>query len=470
MKALYRQGKAQKKSRNRNSEFYASCQFSYNIERATKVLPAAMSDKNQGSNFKKKEEERTTESSGAAGLEEAGSTTAESENKSSFSAHMESMSDFLARHLGIKENPPCVLEELTFKGIAKYLASDKVKNVITMAGAGISTSAGIPDFRSPGTGLYDNLASYDLPSPQAIFDIEFFKENPKPFFVLAKELYPGSFKPTLCHYFIKMLDDKGKLLRHYTQNIDTLERVAGLDPEKLIEAHGTFHTAHCLNCHLEFSQDWIKDEIFADKIPKCTLEGCDGVVKPDIVFFGESLPQRFATAVGQDFKKCDLLIVTGTSLMVQPFASLTSRVPAETPRLYINLEKGSTGTHPITVLFFGGGGFNFDGEDNYRDVFKGATCDEGCQELADLLGWGDELKAIVKREHARIDKENSRSSSNNAKSLSVSSSPPKSGSASASTTKASVKSPTAKVSSRSTTSETSGSSSLTTKGKTTKSP
>ncbi|RUS76074.1 hypothetical protein EGW08_016148 [Elysia chlorotica] len=417
--------------------------------------------------FKKeeeKEEEKNEEYSGNAGLAEGGSSPAKPQDTTSFSASMQSMSDFLARHLGIKENPPCVLEELTFEGIAKYLASDKVKNIITMAGAGISTSAGIPDFRSPGTGLYDNLASYDLPSPQAIFDIEFFKENPKPFFVLAKELYPGSFKPTLCHYFIKMLDDKGKLLRHYTQNIDTLERVAGLDPEKLIEAHGTFHTSHCLECHKEFAQDWIKDEIFADKIPKCTRAGCGGVVKPDIVFFGESLPQRFAAAVNEDFKKCDLLLVTGTSLMVQPFASLTSRVPAETPRLYINLEKGSSGAHPITVLFFGGGGFNFDGEDNYRDVFKGATCDEGCQELADLLGWGDELKAIVKKEHARIDQENSDLCSKSTKSASASSSPPKAEGTSG-------KSPAAKASGASSSavspgsSSSSSSSSLAAKGK-----
>lgn len=365
-----------------------------------------MNDKEQRKKSEKGQEENAS-GSGEGALPQDESSSMQSKEKSQLSAEMETMRDFLARHLGIKENPPCVLEELSFSGIAKYLASDKVKNVITMAGAGISTSAGIPDFRSPGTGLYDNLASYNLPSPQAIFDIEFFQENPKPFFVLAKELYPGSFKPTLCHYFIKMLDDKGKLLRHYTQNIDTLERVAGLDPEKLVEAHGTFYTSHCLKCQKEYPLDWMKDQIFADKIPKCTLDDCEGVVKPDIVFFGESLPQRFATAVSQDFKKCDLLIVTGTSLMVQPFASLTSRVPAETPRLYINLEKGSSNVNPLTVMFFGGGGFNFDGEDNYRDVFKGATCDAGCQELADLLGWGGELKEMVERGHAKIDQANS---------------------------------------------------------------
>lgn len=79
------------------------------------------------------------------------------------------------------------------------------------------TAAGIPDFRSPGSGLYDNLQKYELPNPQAIFEIGFFQRNPQPFFTLAKELYPGSFKPTVCHYFIRLLSEKGLLLRHYTQ-------------------------------------------------------------------------------------------------------------------------------------------------------------------------------------------------------------------------------------------------------------
>lgn len=78
-------------------------------------------------------------------------------------------------------------------------------------------AAGIPDFRSPGSGLYHNLQKYKLPNPQAIFEIGFFRQNPKPFFTLAKELYPGTFKPTTCHYFIKLLNQKGLLLRHYTQ-------------------------------------------------------------------------------------------------------------------------------------------------------------------------------------------------------------------------------------------------------------
>ena len=79
--------------------------------------------------------------------------------------------------------------------------------------------------RTPGTGLYDNLRQYRIPYPQAIFDIDYFERNPKPFYTLAKELYPsGKYRPNYVHYFIRMLHEKGLLLRLYTQNIDGLER------------------------------------------------------------------------------------------------------------------------------------------------------------------------------------------------------------------------------------------------------
>lgn len=78
--------------------------------------------------------------------------------------------------------------------------------------------------RSPGSGLYDNLQQYHLPYAEAIFEIDFFHHNPKPFFALAKELYPGNYQPNLTHYFVRLLHDKGQLLRMYTQNIDGLER------------------------------------------------------------------------------------------------------------------------------------------------------------------------------------------------------------------------------------------------------
>lgn len=88
----------------------------------------------------------------------------------------------------------------------------------------LSTQFSSFTFRTPGTGLYDNLQQYKIPEPTAIFDLDFFWYDPRPFFCLAKSLYPGNYQPNYVHYFVKLLHDKGLLLRMYTQNIDGLER------------------------------------------------------------------------------------------------------------------------------------------------------------------------------------------------------------------------------------------------------
>ncbi|KAI8831197.1 sirtuin 2 [Chytriomyces cf. hyalinus JEL632] len=314
------------------------------------------------------------------------------------------------------------------------LKTNKLRRIVVMTGAGISTSAGIPDFRSPSTGLYANLAKYNLPYPEAVFSINFFRKSPKPFFTLAKELYPGCFRPTVCHYFIRLLAEEGMLLRCYTQNIDTLERVAGIDESYLVEAHGSFASAKCVGkyrkpdpivstdvpslqdetttsdsdsdifleeadfkaCGKEYSQDWVKGHVFDDKIPEC--ERCQGIVKPNITFFGESLPKRFHAMTYSDFSQADALIVIGTSLQVQPFAGLINRVGAKVPRLLLNMELVGVDDESKTH------GFDFEGDRHYRrDALFLGTADTGCETLADLMGLGDKLKDLVKREHAKFD-------------------------------------------------------------------
>ncbi|XP_063301438.1 NAD-dependent protein deacetylase sirtuin-3, mitochondrial-like isoform X3 [Pelobates fuscus] len=239
------------------------------------------------------------------------------------------------------------------------------------------------DQRTPGSGLYDNLKKYNLPYPEAIFEIDYFTYNPRPFFALAKELYPGKYKPNIVHYFVKLLYDKGLLLRCYTQNIDGLERLAGIPPTKLVEAHGTFSSASCHLCYSPFPANEAKDCIMNGRSPRCKT--CYGVVKPDIVFFGEDLPKRFRKFT-KDFPRADLLIIMGTSLKIEPFAKIVDAVQPNVPRLLLNRDLvGPFKTkHPKST-----------------DVAAlGELCDL-TRRFVRSLHWQDEMKGILKSQKSK---------------------------------------------------------------------
>lgn len=214
------------------------------------------------------------------------------------------------------------------------------KKIIVLTGAGVSVSCGIPDFRSRG-GIYARLAVDfpDLPDPQAMFDIEYFRKDPRPFFKFAKEIYPGQFQPSLCHKFIALSDKEGKLLRNYTQNIDTLEQVAGI--QRIIQCHGSFATASCLICKYKVDCEAVRGDIFNQVVPRCPRCPADeplAIMKPEIVFFGENLPEQFHRAMKYDKDEVDLLIVIGSSLKVRPVALIPSSIPHEVPQILINRE------------------------------------------------------------------------------------------------------------------------------------
>mmetsp|Transcript_10154 Transcript_10154/g.37174 ORF Transcript_10154/g.37174 Transcript_10154/m.37174 type:complete len:215 (+) Transcript_10154:3-647(+) len=184
-----------------------------------------------------------------------------------------------------------LLPSFDLRGVASLLDGGSARNVIVLAGAGISVSAGIPDFRTPGTGLYDNLQKYDLPHPEAIFDIDFFRENPEPFYQLAKDMWPGNYHPTPTHFFLRLLHERGHLLRCFTQNIDSLEALAGLPKEKIVAAHGNFDSATCLTTKRKVPIEEVRAAIADGKRGWQALkEKHGGLVKPDIVFFGEVGP------------------------------------------------------------------------------------------------------------------------------------------------------------------------------------
>jgi len=290
------------------------------------------------------------------------------------------------------------LASFDLDGIARYIKEYECKRVVVMCGAGISTSAGIPDFRTPGTGLYDNLQRFNLPTPEAVFQLGFFRSNPAAFYELAKEMWPGNYDPTPTHYFLKLLHDKGILLRCYSQNIDSLECAAGLPSTKLVAAHGNFDEAHVIDSDPEVPVDInvLKAAIDrGDEGWQALREEKGNLVKPKIVFFGEDLPRRFAELCEADLRSCDLLIVLGTSLVVAPFCNLVSMATGAVPRLLIN--NTSTGTCDKLQNGFR---FDKDGSNNWRDVFHSGDCDGGCRALAAALGWSRDLERLVETKGA----------------------------------------------------------------------
>ncbi|KAG7093502.1 hypothetical protein E1B28_007177 [Marasmius oreades] len=242
----------------------------------------------------------------------------------------------------------------------------KSKRILILTGAGISVSCGIPDFRSR-NGLYASLGEYDLDDPQQMFDINYFRENPSVFYSFASQIYPSNFVPSPCHQFIKLVESHDKLLRNYTQNIDTLEVSVGV--QRVIQCHGSFATASCLLCRRRVPGKEIEVEILGRRVPLCKVCNAPGtppkktkkskkkakgewdsdeedesdgptyppgIMKPDIIFFGEKLSDEFDNSLEQDRNIVDLLIVIGTSLKVAPVADILSHLPHSVPQILIN--------------------------------------------------------------------------------------------------------------------------------------
>ncbi|KAJ8249118.1 hypothetical protein GJAV_G00231370 [Gymnothorax javanicus] len=160
--------------------------------------------------------------------------------------------------------------------------------------------------------------------------------------------------------------------------------VAGVSPSKLVEAHGTFSMATCTVCLREYPGEDLRPDIMSSKVPKCPT--CKGVIKPNIVFFGEQLPQNFFLYL-TDFPLADLLIIMGTSLEVEPFASLAGVVRGSVPRLLINRD---------AVGPFVGGALRQNDVAELGDVVGGVL------KLTDALGWTKELEAVMAADRRTI--------------------------------------------------------------------
>lgn len=196
---------------------------------------------------------------------------------------------------------------------------DQAKSIAVLTGAGISTNAGIPDFRGP-KGLYITR-KYDA---DKIFDIGFFYDNPKPFYEFAHDFIglEEKIEPTVSHRFLSALERTGKLKGVVTQNIDGLHHKAG--SKVIYEMHGSFWRNFCLDCSQEFTYEELKMLMRKTFVPQCR---CGGVIKPDIVFFGEDV-KYYAESVALA-RSVDLFMIIGSSCAVYPAAMLPTLVPGE---------------------------------------------------------------------------------------------------------------------------------------------
>lgn len=268
-----------------------------------------------------------------------------------------------------------------FHTIDDFVAKLKTaKKIIVLTGAGISTSLGIPDFRSS-EGFYSKLGDLGLNDPQDVFSLEVFTEDPSVFYNIAHMVLPPENLYSPLHSFIRMIQDKNKLLRNYTQNIDNLESYAGVQPEKMVQCHGSFATASCITCHWKIQGERIFPNIRSLQLPICpycynkrveffktkpdddSVDSDDeydrhsrsvaksfGVLKPDITFFGEALPSKFHRLIREDVLQCDLLICIGTSLKVAPVSEIVNMIPANVPQVLINKDPVKHAEFDLSLL------------------------------------------------------------------------------------------------------------------------
>ena len=192
---------------------------------------------------------------------------------------------------------------------------DKSYNIVVFTGAGISVPSGIPDFRSA-DGLYNQDSGLNI-KPEDIISNYFFNKHPDDFYKFYKEkmIYPNA-KFNEAHKFFAELENHNKNVTIVTQNIDGLHTSAG--STNVLEIHGAVSRNYCMKCRRFYS---LEDIMKIPNTPKCS---CGGIIKPDVVLYGENLDYNTITKSMYKISNADLLIVLGTSLLVHPANSLIS--------------------------------------------------------------------------------------------------------------------------------------------------
>ncbi len=194
---------------------------------------------------------------------------------------------------------------------------DEAKSVVFFGGAGVSTASGIPDFRSE-NGLYHQKFKY---SPETMLGHQFFCEHTAEFYEFYRDrMIALGAKPNRAHEKLAELETAGKLAAVITQNIDGLHQAAG--SKNVLELHGSVHRNVCQSCGAVYSAEWVVAREHEDErgVPRCPA--CGGLIKPDVVLYGESLDGDVIEGSIAAIQAADLLIIGGTSLVVYPAAGL----------------------------------------------------------------------------------------------------------------------------------------------------
>ena len=199
---------------------------------------------------------------------------------------------------------------------ANILASSQ--HAVALTGAGHSTPSGIPDFRSPGSGLWTQV------DPMEVASIYGFRRNPQAFYdwirPLAKQMMEA--QPNAAHIALAELERIGVIKAVLTQNIDELHRKAG--SQRVLELHGSVRQATCTRCGRQVpSADLWPAFVASGELPYCPA--CHGLLKPDVVLFGELLPMGVLLEAQDEAERCDVMMVAGSSLEVYPAAELPRR-------------------------------------------------------------------------------------------------------------------------------------------------
>ncbi|MGE5841625.1 MAG: SIR2 family NAD-dependent protein deacylase [Deltaproteobacteria bacterium] len=203
--------------------------------------------------------------------------------------------------------------QLIQRGVELIEAS---KRILVFVGAGLSTESGIPDFRSPG-GVWDKYDPSDFYF-QRIISSESAREK---YWKMSTEFWDTmkDALPSRGHFAILKLEASGKLAGIVTQNIDNLHHKTGNKPEYIIEIHGNAFTVSCMSCGKKYDRGLIQERLLSGvKVPYC--DDCSGILKPDTVSFGQSMPEDKMTKAYRLAEECDLCIVLGSSLVVYPAA------------------------------------------------------------------------------------------------------------------------------------------------------